>query len=177
VERIHDSSWSICCGLRLRGPLPCKRPVPKPCDDRAGCLWKGIGARYSCGSVSFAPKRNPRSGAWRKYGAGAFRHIAGSSGDTRNTGDVGIRFEIALKDEIALKEMIQTSSIDIGAGKSALTGSQTKTLFAMDRYERCARLRLNSAIEAFDEERGGVAGGGAAGQSLQVNGRAGSERI
>ena len=107
VERIHDSSWSICCGLRLRGPLPCKRPVPKPCDDRAGCLWKGIGARYSCGAVSFAPKRNPRSGAWRKYGAGAFGHIAGSSGDTRNTGDVGIRFEIALKDEIALKEMIQ----------------------------------------------------------------------
>jgi hypothetical protein len=107
VERIHDSSWSICCGLRLRGPLPCKRSVPKPCDDRAGCLWKGIGARYSCGTVSFAPKRNPRSGAWRKYGAGAFGHIAGSSGDTRNTGDVGIRFEIALKDEIALKEMIQ----------------------------------------------------------------------
>ena len=107
MERIHDSSWSICCGLRLRGPLPCKRPVPKPCDDRAGCLWKGIGARYSCGAVSFAPKRNPRSGAWRKYGAGPFRHIAGFSGDTRNTGDVGIRFEIALKDQIALKEMIQ----------------------------------------------------------------------
>ena len=40
-------------------------------------------------------------------GAGAFGHIAGSSGDTRNTGDVGIRFEIALKDQIALKEMIQ----------------------------------------------------------------------
>jgi hypothetical protein len=123
VERIHDSSWSICCGLRLRGPLPCKRPVPKPCDDRAGCLWKGIGARYSCGAVSFAPKRNPRSGAWRKYGTGAFGHIAGSSGDTRNTGDVGIRFEIALKDEIALKEMIQIAPF-VKQGESAVDWQQ-----------------------------------------------------
>jgi hypothetical protein len=57
-----------------------------------------------------APSPSPRSGAWRKYGAGAFGHIAGSSGDTRNTGDVGIRFEIALKDEITLKEMIQISN-------------------------------------------------------------------
>ena len=40
---------------------------------------------------------------------------------------------------------------DIGASKFALTASQTKKLLAMDRYEGCARLRLKSAIEAFDE--------------------------
>jgi hypothetical protein len=45
------------------------------------------------------------------------------------------------------------SPIDIGAGKFALTASQTKKLFAMDRYEGCARLRLKSAIQAFDEAR------------------------
>jgi hypothetical protein len=106
---IHDSIWSVCSGLRPRGPFPivCKRPVPEPRDNRAGFLRKGIGARYSCGTLSCAPELNPRSGAWWKYGASAVGHIAGSSGDTGNTGDVGIRFEIALKDEIALKEMIQ----------------------------------------------------------------------
>jgi hypothetical protein len=54
----------------------------------------------------------------------------------------------------ALRPDAQTniaSSIDIGAGAFALTGSQTKKLLAMDRYEGCARLRLKSAIEAFDE--------------------------
>ena len=45
------------------------------------------------------------------------------------------------------------SPIDIGAGKFALTGSQTKKLLAMERYEACARLRLKSAIQAFDEAR------------------------
>jgi hypothetical protein len=45
------------------------------------------------------------------------------------------------------------SPIDIGAGKFALTASQTKKLLAMDRYEGSARLRLKSAIEAFDEAR------------------------
>jgi hypothetical protein len=45
------------------------------------------------------------------------------------------------------------SPIDIGAGKFALTASQTKKLLAMDRYEGCGRLRLKSAIEAFDEAR------------------------
>jgi hypothetical protein len=43
--------------------------------------------------------------------------------------------------------------IDIGAGKFALTASQTKKLLAMERYEACARLRLKSAIQAFDEAR------------------------
>jgi hypothetical protein len=41
------------------------------------------------------------------------------------------------------------SPIDIGAGKFALTASQTKKLLAMDRYEACARLRLKSAIQAY----------------------------
>jgi hypothetical protein len=45
------------------------------------------------------------------------------------------------------------SPIDIGAGKFALTASQTKKLLAMDRYEGCARLRLKFAIQAFDETR------------------------
>jgi hypothetical protein len=45
------------------------------------------------------------------------------------------------------------SAIDIGAGKFALTVSQTKKLLAMDRYEACARRRLKSAIQAFDEAR------------------------
>jgi hypothetical protein len=100
----------VCLRPRGRPPIVCKRAIPEPCDDRAGFLWKGIGARYSCGTVSYAPERNPRSGAWRKYGASAVGHIAGSSGDTRNTGDIGIRFQIALNDEIAFKEMTQISS-------------------------------------------------------------------
>jgi hypothetical protein len=45
------------------------------------------------------------------------------------------------------------SPIDIGAGKFALAASQTKKLLAMDRYEGSARLRLKSAIQAFDEAR------------------------
>jgi hypothetical protein len=45
------------------------------------------------------------------------------------------------------------SPIDIGAGKFALTASQTRKILAMDRYEACARLRLKSAIHAFDEAR------------------------
>jgi hypothetical protein len=45
------------------------------------------------------------------------------------------------------------SPIDIGAGKFVLTASQTKKLVAMDRYEACARVRLKSAIQAFDEAR------------------------
>jgi hypothetical protein len=56
----------------------------------------------------------------------------------------------------ALRADAQTdvaSPIDIGAGKFALTASQTRKLLAMDRYEGCARLRLKSAIEAFDEAR------------------------
>ena len=39
------------------------------------------------------------------------------------------------------------------SGKLALTASQMKKLFAMDRYEGGARLRLKSAIQAFDEAR------------------------
>jgi hypothetical protein len=39
------------------------------------------------------------------------------------------------------------------SGKLALTASQMKKLLAMDRYEACARLRLKSAIEVFDEAR------------------------
>ena len=46
-----------------------------------------------------------------------------------------------------------SSPIDIGAGKFALTASQTRKILAMDRYEACARLRLKSAIHAFDEAR------------------------
>jgi hypothetical protein len=42
---------------------------------------------------------------------------------------------------------------DIRPGKFALTASQTKKLLAMDRYEGGARLRLKSAIQAFDEAR------------------------
>ena len=56
----------------------------------------------------------------------------------------------------ALRADAQTdvaSPIDRGAGKFALTASQTKKLFAMDRYEGSARLRLKSAIQAFDEAR------------------------
>jgi hypothetical protein len=56
----------------------------------------------------------------------------------------------------ALRADAQTdvaSPIEIGAGKFALTASQTKKLLAMDRYEGCARLRLKSAIQAFDEAR------------------------
>ena len=56
----------------------------------------------------------------------------------------------------ALRADAQTdvaSPIDIGAGKFSLTASQTKKLLAMDRYEGCARLRLKSAIQAFDEAR------------------------
>ena len=56
----------------------------------------------------------------------------------------------------ALRADAQTgvaSPLDIGAGKFALTASQTKKLFAMDRYEGGARLRLKSAIRAFDEAR------------------------
>jgi hypothetical protein len=56
----------------------------------------------------------------------------------------------------ALRADAQTdvaSPIDIGAVKFALTASQTRKLLAMDRYEGCARLRLKSAIEAFDEAR------------------------
>jgi hypothetical protein len=52
----------------------------------------------------------------------------------------------------ALRADAQTdvaSPIDIGAGKFALTASQTKKLLAMDRYEGCAQ----SAIQAFDEAR------------------------
>jgi hypothetical protein len=45
------------------------------------------------------------------------------------------------------------SPTDIGAVKFALTASQTKKLLALDRYEGCARLRLKSAIQAFDEAR------------------------
>jgi hypothetical protein len=45
------------------------------------------------------------------------------------------------------------SPIDIGVGKFALTVSQAKKLLAMDRYEGSARLRLKSAIQAFDEAR------------------------
>jgi hypothetical protein len=83
-------------------------PNPRILRQSRRVPLEGIGARYSCGTVSCAPERNPRSGAWRK--SGAVRHIAGSSGDTRNTGDIGIRFEIALNDEIALKEMTQIST-------------------------------------------------------------------
>ena len=56
----------------------------------------------------------------------------------------------------ALRADAQTdvaSPRDIGAGKFALTASRTRKLLAMDRYEGCARLRLKSAIEAFDEAR------------------------
>ena len=56
----------------------------------------------------------------------------------------------------ALRADAQTdvvSPIDIGAGKFALTASQTRKILAMDRYEACARLRLKSAIHAFDEAR------------------------
>jgi hypothetical protein len=56
----------------------------------------------------------------------------------------------------ALRADAQTdvaSPLDIGAGKFALTASQTKKLLAMDRYEGGARLRLKSAIQAFDEAR------------------------
>jgi hypothetical protein len=56
----------------------------------------------------------------------------------------------------ALRADAQTdvaSPIDIGAGKFALAALQTKKLLAMDRYEGSARLRLKSAIQAFDEAR------------------------
>jgi hypothetical protein len=50
-------------------------------------------------------------------------------------------------------QMDVASTIDIGAGKFTLTASQAKKLLAMDRYEGSARLRLKSAIQAFDEAR------------------------
>jgi hypothetical protein len=50
-------------------------------------------------------------------------------------------------------QMDVATPIDLGAGKFALTASQTKKLLAMDRYEGSARLRLKSAIQAFDEAR------------------------
>jgi hypothetical protein len=50
-------------------------------------------------------------------------------------------------------QTVVASPIDIGAGKFALTTSQTKKLLAMDRYEGSARLRLKSAIQALNEAR------------------------
>jgi hypothetical protein len=41
----------------------------------------------------------------------------------------------------------------MGAGKFPLVASQIKKLLAMDRYEGSARVRLKSAVQAFDEAR------------------------
>jgi hypothetical protein len=55
-----------------------------------------------------------------------------------------------LLDALRAHEQTDVASPIDRAGEFALTASQTKTLFAMDRYEGCARLRLKSAIQAFD---------------------------
>jgi hypothetical protein len=58
-----------------------------------------------------------------------------------------------LLDALGAESQTDVAAVDIGAGKFALTASQTKKLLAMDRYEGCARLRLKSAIQAFDDAR------------------------
>jgi hypothetical protein len=103
-EPVHEPNCFFrSARLRHRRPprVVCERPVPEPRDNRSGFLGGGISAGYSRGTISSAPKHNPRSGAWRKYSTSAIGHRASFSVDTRSAIDIGVRFEIAIEEMIA----------------------------------------------------------------------------
>ena len=102
-EPVHAPSFFFrSARLRHRRPprVVCKRPIPEPRDNCAGFLGGGISAGYSRGTISSAPKHNPRSGSWRKYSTSAIRHRASFPVDTRSAIDIGGRFEIAIGEMI-----------------------------------------------------------------------------